>query len=306
MNRAPAVNLTCIQPSHEITGQPCSRAVAATLNMLSIVSLAALSAFLLLLGGCSTPARESSPEISCTAAPEDTRQQLEAAKVRNRKLKEQLHLLQAENRSEKQQLLELRLQLAEKDSRNRQLQRSLDQAIQEVVSTKARVRNHYSKAGTVTDLAELKVELETAEHHALGTVQREWLARTRHYLEMADQALAAGNYEGSRYLANRARQALGQLKSLQSSNGSHGAAFPVPVVMETRIAGNVRRNPGLEAEILSTLPAGTRVSVSDRRGLWVKIMGPDGKPGWVHFSLLKVLPARDISVREPQRMQADS
>ncbi len=305
MSHGPAVNLPCAQQSHGITGQPCFRTAASCMNMLSLIGPAVLAVFLLLLGGCSTPTRESSPEISCPPAAADASQQLEAAKARNHKLQEQLRQLRIGNRSQKQQLLELRLQLAEKDSRNRQLQQSLDQAIQEVVSTKARVRNHYSKAGTVTDLAELKVELESVEDHDLRPVQREWLVRARHYLEMADQALATGNYEGSRYLANRARQALGQLKSLQSGDDSHGAAFPVPVVMETRMTGNVRKKPGLEADILSTLPPGTRVSVTDRRGLWVKIMGPDGKSGWVHFSLLKILPVRNIPIREPQ-MQADS
>ncbi len=300
MNRGSTMNTPCTKSPRGIAGRIFFRAADSAVIHPTAATSAAWAALLLLLGGCCSPARESSPEITHTPAPPDSSQQQEAIEARNRELQEQLRQSRVRNKVQRKQLLELRLQLAEKDSKNHQLQQSLEQAIQEVVRTKARVRNHYSKAGTVTDLAELKVELESAEEHDLEPMYQERLLRARHYLDMADQALATGNYEGARYLANRARLALGQLKSLRSGDGSHHSAFPVPVVMETRIMGNVRRSPGLEAEILSTLPAGTRVSVTDRQGLWVKIRGLDGKPGWVHFSLLKVLPVEEIPPRGPQ------
>ncbi len=286
---------------------PGSPTAASVPRMSSLISTLSALLLLLPLGGCTSPKKDAKlcPPPPPVTTPDTSLQKVQA-EAASRKLQEQLRLLQAKNQEQEQQLLELRLELAERDSKNRQLQQSLDRAIQEVVNTKARIRNHYSKAGMVTDLAEFKVEMESIREQDMPPRQREWLARARHYLEMADQALAEDNYDGSRYLANQARQALGQMKSLQSDTEGKGSAFPVPVLMETLDAANMRSRPGLKAKILSTLPEGTRVSVTDRQGLWVKVKGPDGKLGWVHFSLLKVLPARTISEREPPPARADS
>jgi SH3-like domain-containing protein len=45
---------------------------------------------------------------------------------------------------------------------------------------------------------------------------------------------------------------------------------------------NVRSGPGIEYEVLTRLPHGTKVSVLERAGLWVKITPPNGPAeGWV-------------------------
>ncbi len=274
-------------------------------NLTVPVSLPAMLILLPLVAGCATTLMEKNRDMDCPPAP-DINDQTEELKQIISNLEKQLQTTKNRYRARKHELLELRLKLAERESRNRQLQQSLEQAIQDVANTKARLRNHFSRAGTVTDLAELRVELESAENRSLDIRQQQWLIRAKHYRDMAEEALAADNHEGARYLTNRARQALGQLKSIQPDNGDSHAAFPVPVTMETRLAGNVREFPGLGARVLFTLPAHARVSAIDRQGLWVKVVAANGNSGWIHFSILRILSFPDTDASRPEETRTAS
>jgi len=48
----------------------------------------------------------------------------------------------------------------------------------------------------------------------------------------------------------------------------------------------IRDAPGLQFGVITTLPAGTKVTKLEVRGDWVHIALPNGRDGWVHTSLV--------------------
>lgn len=246
-----------------------------------------LLAALLALAGCAGPPPKTEEKVTCPPQPQEEDPRLALADQEISKLKDKNDDLQKTVTAQTKQALELRLQLAEKQSRIQQLQLSQEQLIQEVVRAKARLRSRNSKAETVANLAELKQELKAAESGEVSSKQQTQLDRARHYLDMSENALEKNNYEGSSYLMGQARQALTQLASPQSSKTFSDSAFPVPVPMKTTKLCNLREGANLKSRVLVQLKPGVDVLAIDREGLWVKIRTPDGKTGWSHFSLLK-------------------
>ncbi len=245
-----------------------------------------LLAALLALAGCASPP-EKTEEVACLPQPQEEDPRLALADQEISELKDRIDNLQKIVTAQTKQSLEWQLQLAERHSRIQQLQLSLDQAVQEIVRAKARLRSRNSKAETVANLAELKQELKAAESGEVGSKQQAQIDRARHYLDMSENALEKNNYEGSSYLMGQARQALTQLASPKSSKTRSDSAFPVPVPMKTRKLCNLRESANLKSAVLVQLKPGVDVLAIDRKGLWVKIRTPEGKTGWSHFSLLK-------------------
>ncbi len=250
--------------------------------------IAFLLAALLALAGCISPPEKIEKEVACLPQPQEEDPRLALADQEISNLKDKIDGLQKIVAAQTKQSLEWQLQLAERHSRIQQLQLSLDQAVQEIVRAKARLRSRNSKAETVANLAELKQELKAAESGEVSSKQQSQIDRARHYLDMSENALEKNNYEGSSYLMGQARQALTQLASPKSGKIHSESAFPVPVAMKTRKLCNVRESANLKSKVLVQLKPGANVLAIDRKGLWVKVRTPEGKTGWSHFSLLKM------------------
>lgn len=248
---------------------------------------ACLLAAILVLTGCATPPEKIEPKVKCPPQSQEEDPRLALADQEISNLKDKIDGLQKTVAAQTKQSLELQLQLAERHSIIQQLQLSLDQAIQEIVRAKARLRSRNSKAETVANLAELKQELKAAESGEVSSKQQSQIDRARHYLDMSENALEKNNYEGSSYLMGQARQALTQLASPKSSKTRSDSAFPVPVPMKTRKLCNVRESANLKSKVLVQLKPGVDILAIDRKGLWVKVRTPEGETGWSHFSLLK-------------------
>ena len=242
----------------------------------------------LALAGCASPPEEMGSVVECPPQIPQQDPRLPLAEKEITDLKAQVSRLKKEALAQTKQSQELQLQLAERHSRILQLQLALDQAVQEVVRAKARLRSRNSKAETVANLAELKLELKNAEEKARNSRQQALVHRAGQYLHMSEAALEENNYEGSSYLMTQARHTLARVESPKSDKLNPESAFPVPVTMKTRKLCNVREAPNLKSKVLLQLSPGTEVSAIDREGLWVKVKTSEGKTGWAHFSLLKV------------------
>ena len=239
------------------------------------------------LAGCASPPEDTAATVECPQQIPQQDPRLPIAEKEITDLRAQVSQLKKQAAAQTKQSQELQLQLAEQHSRILQLQLALDQAVQEVVRAKARLRSRNSKAETVANLAELKLELENAGNKATNSRQQALLQRARQYLHMSEAALEENNYEGSSYLMTQARHTLAKLESPKSDKLDPESAFPVTVTMKTRKLSNIREEPNLKSKVLLQLPPGAEVSAIDREGLWVKVRTAEGKIGWAHFSLLK-------------------
>ncbi|RYG85033.1 MAG: SH3 domain-containing protein, partial [Alphaproteobacteria bacterium] len=66
------------------------------------------------------------------------------------------------------------------------------------------------------------------------------------------------------------------------------AGEPAARDIRTITAGilNMRAEPNKYAELLASLPRGTRVTVSETSGTWAYVTAPDGTTGWLSQNFL--------------------
>ncbi len=192
-------------------------------------------------------------------------------------------------RQKNTRILELELRLLMKQSEIRRLSFAQEQAIQEVVRAKAKLRSRNSKAETVANLAEVKLTLEGAETRGNRVLQSEGLERARQYIAMSEAALEEHNYDGASYLIGQAKSSLltSAVSSDESSQGNSDTYnFFLPVRMTVTQQCNVRAGPGTDKEVLAQLTSGTPVLAIGYEELWVRIQREGEAAGWVHYSLL--------------------
>ena len=169
-------------------------------------------------------------------------------------------------------------------------QRSLDNAIQEVVRAKAKQRSVGSRAQAASEIAEAEIALKTFRAKAAGTDNRE-LAQAEHLLKLASGEFRKQNFGGALYLTNQAKSRIKlgvvMLDDQQQVGGLAGETpFAVPVSLTLKATSNLRKGPGLEFEILDVLPKGTLLNGYSFKGSWLRVENGDGTTGWIHQSLV--------------------
>lgn len=169
-------------------------------------------------------------------------------------------------------------------------QRSLDNAIQEVVRAKAKQRGVGSRAQAASEMAEAEIALKTFRAKAAGTGNRE-LAQAEQLLKLASGEFRKQNFGGALYLTNQAKSRIKlgilTLDDQQKVGRLAGeTSFAVPVSLTLKATSNLRKGPGLEFEILDVLPKGTLLSGYSFKGSWLRVENGDGTTGWIHRSLV--------------------
>jgi hypothetical protein len=191
---------------------------------------------------------------------------------------------------QKRHIMQLELQLVARQSEIMRLSSAQEQAIQELVRLKSKLRSRNSKAETVANLAEVKLSLQAAQAGKAGQHRDDGLKRARQYIAMSEAALEESNYDGASYLIGQAKNSL--RTSIEPSDGSSeddskAILFALPVQMTVTRRSNVRAGPGTDTEVLATLDPGASVSATGYRGLWVRIQRQREGVGWIHYNLLK-------------------
>lgn len=197
--------------------------------------------------------------------------------------------LQETIRQQRSRILALELRLVAQQSEIKRLSSAQEQAIQEIVRVKAKLRSRNSKAETVANLAEVKLALQGLDSEKIADFQTEALSSAKQYVAMSESALQEGNYDGASYLIAQAKSSLRAATTSpderQKSNQAN--SFSVPVVMTVLKRGNVRKGPGMERRVLTQMKPGSRVMATGYQGAWVRVRLTDETSGWIHFSLLK-------------------
>jgi len=191
----------------------------------------------------------------------------------------------------------LELRLLEKESVIQDLkqrldsqQRSLDEAIQEVVRAKAKMLSLESRAEAASQMAESEIAVKTLEAQVAGTKDPD-LPEIRKLLQMSSTEFEKENFGGALYLTIQAKSRI-QAAQLRLRSGdkvdpaSGEIPFAAPITLTVAKASNVRTKPDLSAPILLTVAAGRTVTGYSHKGEWVRIVCEDGTRGWVHQSLL--------------------
>jgi hypothetical protein len=189
----------------------------------------------------------------------------------------------------REEVAELQLRLLGKDAQVAELQTNLEEAIQEVVRTKAKLQSVESRAEAASTMAEaeiaLKVVREAAAEPGPEVFQAEQL------LEMSAREFENENYGGSLYLASQAMSLVnigqGRLGGDDLPRRAGELLFAIPLRMEVARTSNAREGPGLNFKILFTLPTGAQLVGLAYKDQWVRFRGGDGRSGWIFHSLVR-------------------
>lgn len=200
-----------------------------------------------------------------------------------------------------QQAVRLRVELAAAQQRSEALEAELVDTLEEVLRAKASIRGVHSRALATSRIAEVRVALEeslAASSDATGST------RASQLLGRADSELAAGNFGGAVYLADRASDVLRQARLAEATSTAHPTAedpvealLPV-LAMTINSRANLREGPGLHFSRRSALEPGERVMTLAVSADWRYIERSGGERGWVYSRLLDVTAASAVEAVE--------
>jgi len=261
-----------------------------------VAATVTLAAGALLLAACRSaapPAAPPTPAVNGEAMAEQARR--EACERDLLAARETLAAGDEAARAAEARTAELSARLAEKTAETQELtdhqavlQRQLDEAIQEVVRAKAKLRSLESRADAASTMAEAEIALKALQGRR-GGANRQELAKAEELLRMSSAEFERENYGGALFLATQAK---GHLRAAEAAPAPRGAAQPDEVPFASPLAyvvhtdANVRAGPGSTFQVVGTLSKGATVTAFARKNRWLRIADDRGLTGWVFEDLL--------------------
>lgn len=199
--------------------------------------------------------------------------------------------VQGPNAALEARVARLEIMLLERDARIADLTRVLAQTRQEVVRNLAKLQSQASRAEAASGLAEAEIALQTVGGMPGAGDLAAYVEATA-ALEDGSRAFAEDNFGGALYLATQARSLAATARSrlavgsgAELRSGETVFATPVPLrTSDQRV--NVRRGPGLEHAVVTTLDPGTLVVGQSYTDEWVRVEADDGREGWIFHTLV--------------------
>ena len=221
-----------------------------------------------------------------------------------KKLQQTLAKREASLETLEDNIAKFQLRLLERDAQIKQLeerldsqQEMLDEAIQEVVRAKAKLRSLESKAEAASEMAEAEIAVKALKAQLAGQTRNPELIKAQELLKMSAQEFKKENYGGAVYLTNQAkghiragqiqltsREKVVPIKRLPPIKGE--VFFSLPLPLQVLRTSNLRDQPDLESKVITTLEKGTPLIGYSYKDKWVRVMSEDGAYGWVFQTLV--------------------
>jgi hypothetical protein len=225
---------------------------------------------------------------------------LDALSEDNKRLQETV-AAQDQQLKEKDALIgRLQLQLLERDARSRALtgqlssqQDRLDEAVVEVVRTKAKLRSIESRAEAASSITEAEIALKGLKDRmeAIDASPGDDVQKAEALVRMSTSEFKKENYGGALYLAGQAQS---QIRAIESrlvrpedqtlAPGEVLFALPLPLKVLKR--SNLRQGPSLQAGIERTLEADDPIIGYSYKEEWIRVQTEDGTRGWIYQTLV--------------------
>lgn len=194
-------------------------------------------------------------------------------------------------------LLEREAQISQLEERLKLQQLMLDDAIQEVVRAKAKLRSLESKAEAASEMAEAEIALKALRAKLKGQEQDPELIKAQELLKMSAREFQKENYGGTLYLTSQAKghiragqirlEGRGKVVSMKRLPPVKGEVlFAQPLPLQVVKTSNLRKQPDLKSKVLTTLDKGTPLIGYSYKGQWVRVTVEDGTDGWVFQTLV--------------------
>jgi len=225
---------------------------------------------------------------------------VEALEADNRRLQQEL-AQRDDILKEKDALIgRLQLQILERDARYQALadqmttqQSMLDEAVVEVVRTKAKLRSIESRAEAASTIAEAEISLKgLKESIAAGEGEPgEDYRKAEAMLRMSTNEFKKENYGGALYLAGQAKSHIRTIQGHLSWHGDYALApgevlFAQPLPLKVIKRSNLRKGPGTHFPIIRTFASGALIVGYSFKEDWIRIQTEDGEQGWIFQALV--------------------
>jgi hypothetical protein len=201
--------------------------------------------------------------------------------------------LEEQNRQLSLEVEKLQQELLEKQEEIQKLVLSREHSSREVVRTKAKLRSHSSKAGTVANIAEVKTVLKAVAEKRMNKKLQKVVLDTEQVIKMSVDALNQEDVEKAFNLSNRAQQLIQPIRALQVKNfleNGSDIVFVAPLTMKVLQTCNVRSKPGMNNDVRFTLESGVQVKALANVKNWIQIESETEGKGWVYYKLLEIVP----------------
>ena len=183
-------------------------------------------------------------------------------------------------------IAQLRLRLLEQEVQNAEVQKKLDEAIQEVIRANAQLQSMESRAQAASTLAEAEVALSTVE----AVAPRPEITEAEELLQMSAAEFDNENYGGSLYMTSQAKSLIavaGQVSDTDRPALAGEEPFAVPLPLRAATRSNVREGPGTEFEVLFVVSRGVSLVGQAYKDPWVRIRDGQGRTGWIFLTLIE-------------------
>lgn len=226
------------------------------------------------------------------------KKEVEACKQEFTKLKSSLDDLERSNNNLERDHTMLQLRLFEKDTQIQDLKRQqaslqeqLTEAIQEVVRAKAKLRSLESRAEAASNMAETEIALKALRKQKDLQGDEPSIAQAEQLLKMSYREFEKENYGGALYLAGQAKAHLKNVQLRAKDEGREPlpgeTPFSIAVPLQVVTTSNLRKGPGLNFEVLSTLKPNTAVLAYSSKGEWIYVKTESGLRGWIFQNLVR-------------------
>lgn len=197
-------------------------------------------------------------------------------------------------------LAKLHLLALEKDIQIKELNMRLEEAMVEVVRTKAKLRSVETKAEAVSALAEGEVALKTRKASVSGEENDEKSMKVEELLKASSQELKKENYSGALYLTIQAKTLIREDQQRSRDRGKKAMMageipFAMPLPLQAISPTKVKDSPGLDSKALFGVQQGTPIVGYSFKGPWVYVRTEDGRRGWVYYKQVDGRFAENIS-----------
>ena len=185
----------------------------------------------------------------------------------------------------------LYLLVLEKSAQLARLNEQLEEAIREVVRTKAKLRSLESKAEAASDLAEAEIAVEALKAEGESWESDPGVIKAEELTELSAREFEQENYGGALYLTGQAKNVIksAQARSMDQEMRSMAegeVAFVLPLSLRLLSESNIMGGAGSQSNVLFSLQKGASVIGYSYKGQWVRVKTEDGAGGWVFYKKL--------------------
>jgi hypothetical protein len=182
-------------------------------------------------------------------------------------------------------VIDLELQLMERDARIASLESRLEQALQEVVIAMRKLRSLATRAEAASAMAETDVALQSIGDSGSDSPE---LKQASRLMQRSSEEFKRSNFGGALFLANQAK-AVARLHGVGGEVGNlrrGEVPFAGPVRLNPRKRSNVREGPGTRFAVSFTAEAGTVLSGLSYLEGWIRVFDDAGNEGWIFAPLV--------------------